>query len=446
MNVAFQSTDFIFCFLPISILLFYLVKQKYRQYLLIIVDIVFLFLFRWELAVLLLVSTVFNILIIKNLNRKEKNERKVLISGILWNIFVFVEGKIVFPLYGLEILGVSYYSFKALSLLLDIYRNKESVPTMKAISYLLLFPQIIVGPIDIYSFQERRKREQITDLANGLQRFVLGLSQKVILADSLAKIVSEIFDNYSKASAIYCWLGALVFCLQLYYDFKGCSDMAIGLCLVFGVSSVENFNEPYSSKTVTEFWHRWHMSLGNWFKEYLYIPLGGSRNGMGRTIINLLIVWLATSIWHGITWKFVAWGMMNFLMITLEKMFVSRAIIKNRFFSVIYRLIVFLFIVFQWTMFRADTIQVAVSYYGGMFGMNHNALTDGRALILVKDYWFFLLTGIVFVIPWKLLIKQNNKINVMSGYVGNIITWTLFILSISFVISGNNNPFIYSLF
>ena len=345
-------------------------------------------------------------------------------------------------------IGISFYTFQALSYVIDVFRGdcKAQKDVYKLALYICLFPQLIAGPIVKYHdvAEQIEDREVNFDKVNiGVKRFIIGLSKKMLIANTLGAIADKIFTQPADTfSPLVAWLGSISYTLQLYYDFSGYSDMAIGLGLIFGFQFMENFNYPYISKSITEFWRRWHISLSTWFKQYLYIPLGGNRINKNRTYINLGIVFLLTGVWHGASWNFVFWGLWNGFFIILEKMTgwhndtdkVPVKILKH-----IYTIFVF---VLGWVMFRADNMTYAWTYLKNMFGLVPvHDITYTMMYYVDNVEIVTLLAGILCAMPiFKNMIYVENKAAKLAV---NVWLMVLFILSSAAIAASTYNPFIY---
>lgn len=347
-------------------------------------------------------------------------------------------------------MGISFFIFKAISLLLDVYHDQVILtpnPVDSAL-YLSFFAQIISGPIcrynEFYSGNAFFQR--------GCYRFVLGFIKKALFTNILSIITAEVFamDLAASTPAIL-WLGSICYSLQLYYDFSGYSDMAIGISELCGISCPENFNYPYAAASVSEFWRRWHISLGAWFKDYVYIPLGGSRvNSKAKLYRNLFIVWILTGIWHGAKWTFIFWGLSYFAIISLEKAFSIPAKLKSNASHTLYRIFTLLFINFQWVIFNSSGLYNGLRYIKRMFISSGGELANQRAIVLLQEYGLFIGAAMIFAMPvvpkLKLWLCQNNK-RQKAGSIGLAFLLSfLFVWAVSFVAAGQNNPFLYGNF
>lgn len=480
-----STTDitFLFIFLPIS-LVTYLIKTKRQKYILLLLSLFFYACGSPTYFVLFLEAVVVNVLLGYGISVKNSGGgtyvRRILptvclIAGIIFNISILFYYKYydfavinVNKMFGTEFqaknlllpLGISFFVFKAISFLVDVYRGKVDLkrnPVYSAL-YLSFFAQIQSGPIcrygDFYAVyeQELSVKDKLANITGGGYLFVRGFVKKVVLANVLSHITTEVFAmDIANTSKALLWLGAVSFSLQLYYDFSGYSDMAIGIGQAFGIYCPENFNYPYVTASVSEFWRRWHISLGAWFKEYIYFPLGGSRvKSKVRLYFNLLVVWTLTGIWHGANWNFVAWGLFYFVLIAFEKTTGWPQKFKTKVGKAVYRILTLLFINFQWVLFNSADLYSGLRYIKHMLISPANALADRRAMVLLGEYGVFLVAAVIFatpIIPW---IKQKTEKNKALGKVRDIVfavaLGCLFIWGVSFIVAGQNNPFMYANF
>ncbi len=342
-------------------------------------------------------------------------------------------------------IGISFFTFQAMSYLFDVYRGtvRPAKNIFELALYISLFPQLIAGPIvrykDIADSLENRT-ESLDLFLEGQKRFCYGLAKKVLIANTLGEIVDRIWDcDIGTIGIKAAWLGAFAYTLQIYYDFSGYSDMAIGIGKMFGFNFRENFDHPYVSTSIREFWRRWHRSLSGWFKEYVYIPLGGNRKGLARTCINLLIVFMLTGIWHGAGYTFMLWGLGYGLLLVAERLFLGKLLDKNPLKAVNYLYTMFI-VIMGWVLFRAPDIGSAMQYYGQMFGAGTKKL-DIVGILSVRSI-LALAAGIIFMLPVRrafALMTSGKKIATAA----NCIQYVLLILSILNLVSGTYNPFIY---
>lgn len=468
--MVFSSLTFLFAFLPIFLILYYCSPAKYRNGLLFTGSLVFYGIGEPLYLCLIICSVLVNLGIGLFIDRSERlsGKRLWLITGLLYNfglLFFFkytnfflenINGVLKLchsstQLKLLELtlpLGISFYTFQIVSYIVDVYRGKvkadHSVISLGA--YLCMFPQLIAGPIVVYSDIRRELHERtitIHNLDDGLKTFILGLGFKVLLANRVGTLWNEVCTiGFESISTPLAWLGSLAYSMQLYFDFCGYSLMAIGLGKMLGFTIPENFHHPYLSRSVTDFWRRWHITLGAWFREYVYIPLGGNRKGRIRTIVNLGIVWLLTGFWHGAAWNFILWGVFIFLLEILEKNLLLPVLnhksIAAHIFSHIYMI---LYILVSWTIFAISDFNQLAMYLARMFpffGMGHT-LNSYDFVKYLTDYGVLLICCILFCTagPEKLYHRFKNKLG------GIVIALIIFWYSVYYLAIGMNNPFLY---
>lgn len=474
------SLIFLLAFLPLSVCLYYVFGRGVRPVIIVFFSLIFYGMGSPKYFFLLLGMTVITcgmgqfLFMSKARSVTRHNmDTAILVAGVLLNIFPLLYYKYTdfvrlninralgtnFELKNYLLpLGISFFTFKSISFLVDVYRGKiaRRPNIWCCMSYLCFFGQIVSGPLSRYDDFENiaEKRCNVEDLYQGVRRIIYGLGKKVILADLLSRVANEIFaKGTDELSTALAWLGAIVFSLELFFDFSGYSDIAIGISRLFGISCNENFDYPYMSSTVSEFWRRWHISLGAWFRDYIYIPLGGSKcTSAVRTYANLLVVWLLTGIWHGASWNYVIWGMMNFVMIAFERKWNAKDEMKNFLWRHCYRPIVLLFFMVQWVVFRANGIKHAAKYLLCMFLPVQNELATARAVFLCKEYVIVIVCAMALCFPLrKILLERFEKQNVRMPKALMVCgEWCLLLLvfcvAISFMIAGINNPFTYGNF
>ncbi len=480
--MVFSSITFLFFFLPAVLLLYHVSGKKTRNALLLAAS---LFFYSWGegvYAMLMVISIIINYgggLLVAG-RRPAAGRRLFLVLSVALNLlilgffkyahFITDNLNLVLSSCGLPALelapvrlpiGISFFTFQALSYIIDVYRRKE-IPQKNIINlalYISLFPQLIAGPIVRYNQiadEIENRSATMNDLSEGIQRFLFGLSKKILLANPLAAIADKIFMlPETELTMPLAWLGALCYTLQIYFDFSGYSDMAIGLGRMFGFHFPENFNYPYISASIREFWRRWHISLSSWFKDYLYIPLGGSKSGSIRTYINLLIVFLLCGFWHGASWTFIVWGLYHGFFLVLER--TPLGAIAGRLWSPLRILLTFLLLMFGWVIFRSDTLPGALHYMGVMAGGGQKGF-DASILSFYLDSKacfeiFMALLLALPLYPWLRCLKQS-LLRRWSGTIKLAVSASvhlaqlLFFAAISYfaVISlaaGVYNPFIY---
>ena len=469
-SMVFSSLTFLFAFLPIFLVLYYCSPAKYRNGLLFMGSLVFYGIGEPLYLCLIICSVLVNLGIGLFIDRSERlsGKRLWLITGLLYNfglLFFFkytnfflenINGVLKLCHSGTQLklleltlpLGISFYTFQIVSYIIDVYRGKvkadHSVISLGA--YLCMFPQLIAGPIVVYSDIRRELHERtitIHNLDDGLKTFILGLGFKVLLANRVGTLWNEVCTiGFESISTPLAWLGSLAYSMQLYFDFCGYSLMAIGLGKMLGFTIPENFHHPYLSRSVTDFWRRWNITLGAWFREYVYIPLGGNRKGRIRTIVNLGIVWLLTGFWHGAAWNFILWGVFIFLLEILEKNLLLPVLnhksIAAHIFSHIYMI---LYILVSWTIFAISDFNQLAMYLARMFpffGMGHT-LNSYDFVKYLTDYGVLLICCILFCTagPEKLYHRFKNKLG------GIVIALIIFWYSVYYLAIGMNNPFLY---
>ena len=469
--MLFSSTVFLFLFLPLVLLGYYVVLRRWRQVQNIFLLAVSLFFYAWgepRFVVIMLASIAanygFGLWVGADRQRGRKGRLPVLLA-VLANLgLLFVFKYLTFVLTNLNLLGaqltvplielpigISFFTFQALSYVLDVHRGRGGVQVnpLKVGLYISFFPQLIAGPIVKYETvadQIDNRRENWPDFSAGACRFVVGLGKKVLIANQLAVVADRAFQlsGQGLASAGLAWLGAVCYTLQIYYDFSGYSDMAIGLGRMFGFHFLENFNYPYLAKSVTEFWRRWHISLSTWFRDYVYFPLGGSRvKSPWRHVGNLFVVWLLTGVWHGANWTFLCWGLLYFVLLVLEKF----AGLGRGWPACLKWLFTMLMVNFAWVLFRAEGIGDALRYFRDMLFLGSRPGWDNTAAMYLWENLPVLIAAVIFAAPvagWvrdKLYARRRLAPLWDAGYAALLLA--VFLVSASFLVKGTYNPFIY---
>ncbi|WP_343767022.1 MBOAT family O-acyltransferase [Clostridium malenominatum] len=354
------------------------------------------------------------------------------------------------PLVNLALpIGISFYTFQILSYTVDVYWGKAKVQKniFSFATYVALFPQLIAGPIVRYTTVEEELEQRTHSIENfsyGINRFIIGLSKKVLLANTLGEL-GKIFSNTNEKTVLFYWIAAVAFTLQVYFDFSGYSDMAIGLGRIFGFHFLENFNYPYISKSITEFWKRWHMSLGTWFRDYLYIPMGGNRVSRVKWVRNIVVVWFLTGFWHGAQWNFIVWGLYFALFLILEKHFLKRLL--NSLPPAASHMYTLFFITVSFVLFNANSMSEALENLQGMFGMLYVPLCGPESLYYLKSYGLVLIMAGIGATPLTVKIKQKletyksgrGALNIMVPVVHVL----LMLLITGYLVDGSFNPFLY---
>lgn len=463
--MVFSSTIFLCVYLPLVLLGYYICPKKGKNLFLLIVSLIF---YAWGepkyvflMIFSILVNYVFGLLMDKHRENKKRLKLMLAISVIidlgLLSVFKYTDFIITninsvfgagFDLLNIALpIGISFYTFQAMSYTIDVYRDDVRVQRnlIDFGMYITMFPQLIAGPIVRYSdVQDQLAVRNVTtaDFSEGIMRFVVGLGKKVLLANQMGAVWTQIYALGGDISALMAWTGAAAYTFQIYFDFSGYSDMAIGLGRMFGFKFPENFRYPYESVSITDFWRRWHITLSTWFKEYLYIPLGGNRRGLARQALNLLIVWTLTGFWHGAGWNFVMWGLYYFAILFIEKLFLLKALDKlPRLFRHAYAL---LLIVIGWVIFASDDVSVMLPYLGSMFGAN-GALGGMDVYTLLTRAALMVICCVASTeLPRRLFVTAAGKMNEKAAFtVKSVLTLALLALSVVFLIGDSYNPFLY---
>ena len=464
--MVFSSVLFLFRFLPIFMICYFLVPRKMKNLVLFLGSLVF---YAWGEPVyifLMLFSTISDYVwgrLIEEYRGKDRS-RIFLLCSIVINLFILgffkyadflmqtvntVFGTSI-PLLKLPLpIGISFYTFQTMSYVIDVYRGdtKAQRNILQFGVYVTMFPQLIAGPILKYHQVERYLQDRRTDLdaiSYGVKRFVTGLAKKVLLANNLGLLWKQVAElGNEQMSILMAWLGIAAFALQIYFDFSGYSDMAIGLGAVLGFHFPENFNYPYIAASVKDFWHRWHISLSSWFRDYVYIPLGGNRVSKSRHIFNLMVVWFLTGLWHGAAWNFVAWGLYYGIILIIEKYILSPVLDKLP--SVVRHIYSIVLVVIGWVLFFSPSLGGAARYLGMMFGAGAHGVADRESLYLLTTnlvLWIILIIGSTPLtdVRYQHMLRQKKwNTTLLNG----IVYAVLFILCIAYLVTETYNPFLY---
>ena len=467
--MLFSSNLFLFLFLPAVLGCYYLLSKRIRNPFLLLASLVF---YAWgtgKFVFIMVASILFNYAMAMVLTRVKKLlwRRLALVVTIALNLsLLFVYKYLDFfitninllgfdlPLQHIKLpLGISFFTFQAMSYFLDVYMGRATVqknPANVAL-YVSFFPQLVAGPIVRYQTiadQIQNRRETFDDFSEGVRRFIIGFSKKIILSNNMALVADAVFADPQR-SVVYAWLGAIAYTFQIFFDFSGYSDMAIGLGKMFGFHFLENFDYPYISASVSEFWRRWHMSLGQWFRDYVYFPLGGSRvKSKGRLVFNLFVVWSLTGIWHGASWNFVFWGLLYFLLLAFEKLTDIPRRLTAPAAKLGYRVFTLLCVVLGWVIFRAETLSDAMQFVGSMFCLTGKGFADGMVVRTLQQYWFFYLGALMCSTPVFKFLKErisrkSTRISQVVEFASVPVYGFLLFWSVSFIMIGSHNPFIY---
>ena len=464
--MIFSSIPFLYYFLPAVLMTYYLVPKQGRNAVLLVAS---MFFYAWgeQLLVLLFAGSITANWVLSLLIEKRQGTRQAklwLLAALVIDLGLLVYFKYAdffldsfntvfsttIPLLGIALpIGISFYTFQLISYAVDVYRGDVAAQhnIVDFAAYVSLFPQLIAGPIVRYAdvaVQLQHRRHTVDGAADGIRRFLLGLGKKVLLANTLGALCRSYYAS-GDLSVLYYWLYAVAFSLQIYFDFSGYSDMAIGLGKFFGFSFPENFDYPYISRSITEFWRRWHITLGSWFRDYVYIPLGGNQRGLKVQLRNILIVWMLTGLWHGAAWNFVLWGLWFALLLTIEKLGLKHWLEKHTILSHGY---VMLSVIFGFVLFDAANIGAAGKVFGGMLGLEGQVpLVSTESVYMLRSYGFVLLLAILFATPLpKSLIRRissRQRGATVLTVVRSVALSILLLLVTAYLVDGSFNPFLY---
>ena len=450
--MVFSSITFLFVFLPITLFLYYIGKNiTYRNVILLIFSLLF---YAWGepvYVVLMLLSILFNYYIGRDLG--QKRSKGTLIFGVVFNLLMIGYFKYagllvdsVYQLTGVALkirkvalpVGISFYTFQAMSYVIDVYRGncKAQEKFVPFAAYITMFPQLIAGPIVKYTdieVQLAQRKIRKSEFREGVFIFIRGLAKKVILANCIGKLHETVIGHF-QMSVLTAWIGAIAYTIQIFNDFSGYSDMAIGLGKMLGFEFCINFDRPYSALSVTDFWRRWHISLSTWFREYVYIPLGGNRVSKAKHIRNLLVVWMLTGLWHGAAWHFVLWGLYYGVLLILEKTVFGR--IQEKLPKMLRRLMTLFIVIIGWVLFFSPSLQDALTYIGAMFGTG-GTLVDNDGLFYLCGYGLLMIVGFL---PAMIRFERKRRANSVVRW---IIYLGLFVISVACLVSESYNPFLY---
>lgn len=460
--MVFSSLTFLFYFLPITLLIYYIVPNKFKNAVICIASLAFYFYGEPKYGILMIVSILSTYIHGLLIDKYPSHKKKFLISSIcislgflvffkytdfiISNINMVLKGKIDLLKLSLPI-GISFYTFQMISYIIDVYKGeaKAQKSILKLATYVALFPQLIAGPIVRYTtiaLELDERKHSLEKFSLGIRRFIIGLSKKILIANVLGDLIN-VFGTVDEKTVVFYWMYAIAVTLQIYFDFSGYSDMAIGLGKMFGFSLPENFNYPYISKSVTEFWRRWHMTLGTWFKDYVYIPLGGNRVSKLKWIRNIFVVWFLTGLWHGASWNFILWGVLYGVLLMIEKLGLLKKLEKvPAFLSRIYVMFV---VIVGFVIFNSTDLKVALDNILGLFGVGATSVINHDTIYYLLNYLPILILGIVFSTPIikNLVIKVKDKLPSLVNILEPIVLGALLIVCISFLVDGSFNPFLY---
>ena len=462
--MSFTTIEFMFRFLPILLIVYYVVPTRYKNMILLIGSFVFYAWGQHFYLLLLMLSIVVNYTFGRLIGERRAQRKPLLILGLIYNFGLLVFFKytnffieninalltathIQIPTISVVMpLGISFYTFQVVSYLVDVYRGEQR-PVKNIINlgvYIAMFPQVTSGPIGLYSELEPtllRRHCSVLNLESGLKTFIIGMGAKMLLANPMGTLWAGMSRyGYETLSCPYAWLGAFGYSFQLYFDFAGYSLMAMGLGQMLGLYVPRNFDHPYISGSMAEFWRRWHMTLGRWFKKYLYFPLGGSRCSFAKTIRNTFVVWAFTGLWHGASWNFVLWGLIFFVLLTIERLGLGKLLAKTKVLKHIY--VIFL-IPLTWVVFALPNMQDIATYFSRLFPFfadNTASFVNTKDVIrALHDYWYLLIASVVFCLPFpsRWYEKHKNSKLVILGLV------LIYLMSVYKMQTQTSNPFLY---
>ena len=466
--MLFSSITFLFLFLPIMLAVYYIAPPQWKNLLLLAGSLIF---YAWGepvYIILMILSILLNYFCGMDIENKSENEAKAkrsLVFAITVNIVLLVFFKYfgflvesTNTLFGISIpyrelalpIGISFYTFQEISYIVDVYRGKVKAQQslVKYALYVSMFPQLVAGPIVCYGDIEKQLTERKISgrkLGQGAMLFIIGLSKKAVLANTLGKIFEEISStSASNLTVLMAWLGCITYAFQIYFDFSGYSDMAIGLGRMFGFEFKKNFDVPYISKSITEFWRRWHISLSSWFREYVYIPLGGNHVTISRNIVNLLIVWMLTGMWHGAAWNFIVWGIYYGVVLVLEK-YVWGAIV-DRWPSVLQHIYALVLVLVGWVFFFSPSLGAALRYLFAMVG-GGAGFAGKEVFFVILTHWLFYLLAVIGsttlgsrMLRAILNVPENHTVRTVITLV---VFFGMLAISVAYLIADTYNPFLY---
>ena len=458
--MVFSSITFLFYFLPIVLGIYYIVPNKLKNIVLLISSLAFYAYGEPKYILVMLFSIIATYIFGILMQKYEKHKNIFLcfsicvsiglliyfkyINFIIQNINLWLSNKIDF-IYVVLPIGISFYTFQLISYIIDVYRGQAKVQKniLKLAMYISLFPQLIAGPIVRYTTIEEQieKREYTFEkFAHGVRRFIVGLGKKVLIANVLGELNSA-FLSSSDTTILFYWLYAISGMLQIYFDFSGYSDMAIGLGKMFGFEFLENFNYPYIATSITDFWRRWHISLSTWFRDYIYIPLGGNRVSKMKWLRNIMIVWLLTGLWHGAAWNFVIWGLYFGILLILEKVFLNKYLEKIP--KALRHIYTLLIVMISFVIFNSESMTLIMQNVGGLLGINTSGVISQESLYYLKSYLVILIIGMIGATPILKRLANMEKLHKVINIVEPVFLLVILTLCTSYIIDGSFNPFLY---
>lgn len=458
--MLFSSITFLYYFLPLVIISYFISPKKYKNLILLIFSLTFYFYGEGKLTIILLFTCIFNFFIAKQIDKQTniKKRKQYLIIGLIINIGILIYYKYtnflienINNIFNINIkylsvimpLGISFFTFQTISYLIDVYKKdvKASKNIVNLSTYISLFPQLVAGPIVRYKTineELENRQSNIEKISYGISRFIIGLSKKVLIANNLGLLIDNL--NNINTTTLSTILISISFTLQIYFDFSGYSDMAIGLGKIFGFDFLENFNYPFISKSITEFWRRWHISLSSFFKDYIYIPLGGSKCSKLKWVRNILIVWSLTGLWHGAQWNFIIWGLFFAIILLIEKLLIKKHLENKKILSHIYTIVI---VLISFTIFNSNTLNELITNLKNITGLSNIDLINKETIYYLKSNLVLLAISIIGSTPLLkniyLKIKDKKIIKVLEV----IILFILLIIITAQLVNSSFNPFLY---
>ena len=457
--MLFSSITFLYYFLPILLIIYLIVPNKLKNLILFIFSLLFYFYGEPKYIIILLLSCLVNYISARLIERYNKQSKIILVLTISYNIIQLLYFKYtdffisnINTIFNTNIallrvimpIGISFFTFQTLSYVVDVYRKdvKASKSFIDFATYVSLFPQLVAGPIVRYKTiaEELKKRKTTYDtFGNGVKRFIIGLAKKILIANVIGELCSALVTMESP-TVISSWISAISFTLQIYFDFSGYSDMAIGLGLMFGFHFLENFNYPFIAKSITDFWRRWHISLSSFFRDYVYIPLGGNRVNYIKWFRNLFVVWFLTGFWHGAAWNFIIWGLYFAVLLVLEKKLWGKYLEKTKIFKHIYTLF---FVVISFVIFNANSLSEVINSLKNMFCLSSLEFINKETIYHIRNYLVIIVIALIASTPFIKNIFNKTKNNKLLDALEIIYYFVLFIIITAFLIDSSFNPFLY---
>lgn len=456
--MLFSSISFIYYFLLLFLIIYFITPSKYRNFIILLFSLLFYFLGEPKYIIVLIISCILNY-VFSLLIDKRKHAKLYLVLACIYNIgqllvFKYTDFFIgnIYNIIGSNIpfmyivmpIGISFFTFQALGYVIDVYKGKHKLAKniWDFTAYVSFFPQLVAGPIVRYSDIEHDLRERTTSFSKfseGIKRFTIGLGKKVLLAN----VLGEVATLLTETSVLASWLKPILYTLQIYFDFSGYSDMAIGIGLMIGFRFLENFNYPLTASSITDFWRRWHMSLSSWFRDYVYIPLGGNRVSTIKFIRNIFVVWFLTGFWHGASWNFILWGLYFGVLLVIEKFFLKKYIDKTKVLKYIYTSVI---VVISFLIFSVEDFNLIITELKNMFFISGVPLTDNITLYYLKSYIILFIVSIIGATP--LMSKLVGRIKQTKGrmvidILEPVFYILLLVISTAFLIDASSNPFLY---